>query len=58
MRRVFLLSLLLLVLSASFAEAGRKDDFDFAQGLVERKYYDLAKAEFEKIIADDGRPAD
>ena len=58
MRRVFLLSLLLLVATASFAEAGRKDDFDFAQGLVDRKYYDLAKKEFEKIIADGDRPAE
>ena len=58
MRRIFVLSILLLVVSAPFAEAGRKDDFDFAQGLVDRKYYDLAKQEFEKIIADGDRPAE
>jgi hypothetical protein len=51
MRRGIIAVLALLVL-VPFAEAGRDDDFDFAQGLMDRKFYDLAKEQFEKIIND------
>jgi tetratricopeptide (TPR) repeat protein len=43
-----------LAVFAGVALAARDDDFDFAQKLVERKYYDLAKEQFQKIISDAG----
>ncbi len=58
MRRAVLLSLAILMALPAIAFAAREDDFNFAQGLVGLKYYDLAKEEFEKIISDSGRPGD
>ncbi|MHC4473516.1 MAG: tetratricopeptide repeat protein, partial [Planctomycetota bacterium] len=58
MRRRALLAAAFLLVAVVVAEAGREDDFDFAQGLVERKFYDLAKEEFQKIIDDTSRTGD
>jgi len=56
MRRACITVVVLLTVLASFADAGREDDFDFAQGLVERKFYDLAEEQFQAIIDDRTRP--
>ena len=50
-----LIAILALLVVATVAEAGRSDDFEFVQGLMERKFYDLAKEQFEKIVNDSGR---
>jgi len=57
MKRAVLLGLALIVALSAVAQAARNDDFDFAQGLVRLKYYDLAKEAFEEIISDTGRTA-
>ncbi|MEN8148359.1 MAG: hypothetical protein ABFS86_00965 [Planctomycetota bacterium] len=54
MRRAFI-AILALAVVATTAHAGRSDDFEFAQGLMDRKYYDLAKEQFEKIVNDTSR---
>ncbi len=53
--RAVLFGLAILVALPAVAEAARDDDFDFAEGLVRLKYYDLAKEQFERIIGDTGR---
>ena len=54
MRRA-IIAMLVLATVATYAQAGRSDDFEFAEGLMARKYYDLAKEQFEKIVNDSSR---
>ena len=58
MKRAALLTIAIVLVFTASANAARDDDFEFAQGLVELKFYDLAKTEFEKIISDGGRSGD
>ncbi len=58
MKRVTGLAVAFLLALSVSATAGRKDDFDFAQGLVQRKYYDLAREQFERIVKDPSRSSE
>ncbi|MCU0724630.1 MAG: hypothetical protein MUE73_02400 [Planctomycetes bacterium] len=55
MKRTIAVGFVFLLALAAAASAARKDDFEFAQGLVEFKYYDLAQEQFEAIIRDTSR---
>jgi hypothetical protein len=58
MKRTMAVVFVFLLVGATVANGARKDDFEFAQGLVEMKYYDLAREQFDAIIGDQSRPAE
>jgi tetratricopeptide (TPR) repeat protein len=58
MKRTIVAGFVFLLALAAAADAARKDDFEFAQGLVGFKYYDLAQEQFEAIIRDTSRSAE
>ncbi len=58
MTRKLIPALTVLIATVTAVWGGRKDDFEFAQGLVEFKYYDLAREQFEAIINDSSRSAE
>lgn len=52
MKRLTIVLTLLSLTAVSFAAPPRDDDFDFAQGLMDRKFYDLAREQFQRIISE------
>ena len=57
-RRTFLASALLALLTLTGGAKADATDFDFAKGLMDREYYDLAEAEFQRLIEDSSRSID